>query len=165
MYSDLKIFLSEIDSRVNENMEYSSGEKYLFDSNVRYCDGFNDTNPGTKGGWTIASYYNDKETLFSVYTIEKENFTNNEAELLGVLYAARFAKNNTTIYTDSQNTMLWIKRAGRLLQLKSRPDLTKTAKICFDIINEKHLKLEWVCREKNIAGMFNDKFNPIDKLF
>ena len=96
MNSDLKIFLSEIDSRVNENMEYSSDKKYLFDSSVCYCDGFNDTNPGTKGGWTIASYYNDKETLFSVYTIEKENFTNNEAELLGVLYAARFANNNTT---------------------------------------------------------------------
>ena len=165
MRVDVRKFLSEIDASIKENIEFSSDKKYRLTENKYYCDGFNNANPGNKGGWTIASFYNEDETLFTFFTIEKEQFTNNEAELFGVLYCCRFANNNSIIYTDSQNTIAWIIRAGRLLQLKSRPELTKFAKMCSDIINEKHLILKWVSRERNIAGIFNDKFDPIHKLF
>ena len=124
-----------------------------------HCDGYTlGSNPSiTGGGFTIF----DEETATLVFThrIDRSHisnepfFTNNEAELLGALFALAMVEEGGTVVTDSQNTRSWIKSG----KPKARPDLARVAKIAKALVEQKHLTLEWRPREANLAGHYNEK--------
>ena len=117
-----------------------------------YIDGFTiGGNPSSVGGGFTVLDENNK--LIKQEQIFKEKFTCNEGELLGMLYATKIASENDTIITDSKNTIFWVK-SGRP---KARPDLTQQASEAKEMIEQKNLIIEWCGRDKNLAGIYNDK--------
>jgi|ERR1035441_100156 hypothetical protein len=116
-----------------------------------HCDCFvYGGNPSDKGGgFTITDEQGN--LLWQVEKL-KPGFTNNEGELLGVLYAAMLASHGDTIVTDSQNTIAWT-RSGNP---KARPDLRSFAGLAKKLISLKTLTLIWKPREENAAGVYNE---------
>jgi hypothetical protein len=107
-------------------------------------------NPSSKGGgFTITDEQGN--LLWQVEKL-KPGFTNNEGELLGVLYAAMLASHGDTIVTDSQNTIAWTKSG----KPKARPDLTSFAALAKRLIALKSLSLMWTPRQQNKAGIYNE---------
>lgn len=119
---------------------------------ILYADGFNIGNNPSKigGGYTITDEHG---TVIMRQTIYKENWTNNEAELLGVLEALKLADSGAEVYTDSMNTIHWVK-SGRP---KARPDLTPQAQEANNLVKRKNIKLLFIRREENLAGLENEK--------
>jgi ribonuclease HI len=117
-----------------------------------YSDGYvNGHNPSPIGG----GYRVCDETGRVLFheRIRKQNFTNNEAELLGVQRALLLSEPFSTVSTDSQNTIYWV-RSGNP---KSRPDLKSVSQYCKELVKLKHIKLIWEPREVNLAGIENEK--------
>ena len=83
-----------------------------------YCDGACSGNPGKAGWAAIIQFLNSNGNVFNeeVVTGNTEYSTNNRAELKAILDALVFLNRegwrglNITVYTDSQNAILWIKR-------------------------------------------------------
>ena len=102
------------------------------------------------GGFTITD---EKGKLLWQEEKLQRGFTNNEGELLGVLYACMLASHGDTIVTDSQNTIAWI-RSGTP---KARPDLTDFATLAKDLVSKKQVTVKWLPREQNLAGIYNEE--------
>lgn len=118
-----------------------------------YTDGYTEIrNPSeTGGGFTIMTEY---EELLVTRRIEKQGLTNNEAELRGVVQCLRDCLPESTISTDSQNTISWLSSKKKC---KARPDLQ-------GLIDEgKYLKIDkkvniiWEGRDFNLAGIYNEE--------
>lgn len=106
--------------------------------------GKNPSNTG--GGYLICD---DNKNIIDKETVYKAGFTNNEGELLGVLRATELIDSHGTVYTDSQNTILWIKKGYS----KARPDLSLLMAKAKSNIEIKKLKLVWTARHMNMAGV------------
>ncbi len=101
------------------------------------------------GGFTVFKNGN----LLISNPVQKENFTNNEAELLAIQHACVEAGMGDTIVIDSQVIACWV-RDGRS---KVRPDLNWICKQCQGLIQKKLLKVVWKPREENFAGHYNER--------
>lgn len=76
--------------------------------------------------------------------------TNNEGELIGITRAARLAKPESTIYSDSQLAVNWI-------TLKSTTKIERLKPTIYDAVVAVHTKkinLVWIPREQNLAGHY-----------
>ena len=120
---------------------------------IYYCDGFCfEKNPSPLGGgYTIV---NKNKKLIAHEKIYKQNFTNNEAELLGIYNSLRVAKKNDTVVSDSQICIGWVYRklAG------SRIDLNNIAKDANSMMVARQVHLAWQPRDVNLAGKYNEQF-------
>lgn len=105
-------------------------------------------NPSKVGGGYVVM--NEKQQLLAMIEIRKPYFTNNEAELLGVLKATELASEYDTIITDSMNTFYWVRKG----KCKARPDLSPVAAEALSNILQKHLELIQEPRETNLAGNY-----------
>jgi len=117
-----------------------------------YCDGFlrGPKNPSPiGGGFTVV---NDLNELVHREEVQKSNFTNNEAEILGILQALRMCSKGDTISTDSLCALTWV-QSGKS---KVRPDLTSVLQECFILKYEKRVNLMWEGRDFNLAGIYNE---------
>lgn len=113
-----------------------------------YVDGYTDgKNPSDTGGGFVV-FKDDKH--FITQHIDKNNFTNNEAELLGVLFCSGIADDNDTIFTDSMNTIYWVKSG----KPKARPDLKEIVNMAKSMVSKKHLQIKFIKREQNLAGNY-----------
>jgi len=119
---------------------------------ILYADGFNiGGNPSrVGGGYTITDEHG---TVICQETIIKSGLTNNEGELLGVLAALEMADYGAEVYTDSMNTIRWVKSANP----KARPDLREECEQAHWLVEEKQIKLLFVPRDENLAGIENEK--------
>lgn len=112
------------------------------------------------GGFTIVGLHADgREELILTHRILRNPvlfadrpFTNNEGELLGVVFAAVMAPKGMKIVTDSHNTEAWLKSASP----KARPDLAWLCVLGNQLIRQKELIVEWRPREVNLAGQYNE---------
>ena len=122
---------------------------------VYHTDGYTIKSNPSKigGGFTICNGIDGE--LIKTKEIRKKNFTNNEAELLGVLESARLLPQNSEIITDSMNTIYWVRRG----KSKARPDLDKLCDEAKELIKQKNLKITWKPREENWAGVYNEERN------
>ena len=116
-----------------------------------YTDGFcRASNPSPYGGgYTIVDENNN---LIRHEEVEKVGFTNNEGEILGILGAAKLAKEGDQISTDSMCCLGWA-NAGKS---KARPDLNHIFQECKRLIADKKLNLMWERRDFNLAGIYNE---------
>lgn len=123
-----------------------------------YTDGFLiGQNPSTiGGGYTVVD---STGIIVSQQTFKKSGFTNNDAELLGVLMAAAIGEPGGVISTDAMVITHWV-RSGKP---KARPDLTVLCQIAKKLIELKKLSLIWEPRELNLAGIENEKNLKYDK--
>lgn len=121
---------------------------------IIYTDGFTfGPNPSSKGGgFTLTDEYGNQILR---RTINKEYFTCNEAELLGVLEALEIAEDKSIVFTDSWNTIYWVRRGA----CKARPDLNEYALKANTLLINKGINLNWVKREENYAGILNEQYN------
>lgn len=119
--------------------------------NCFHTDGFvNGKNGETKsGGFSV---YKNGRLLITTSRENRNGFTNNEAELLGVHYALQCADCGDEIVTDSMNTLSWV-RSGNP---KARPDLKIYAQESKNILHVKQINLYWRPREENQAGNYNE---------
>lgn len=118
---------------------------------IYYSDGFSFTsNPSpTGGGFTI--FKNDE--FYKREIIMKEGLTSNELEFDGILFCCIEAKDNSEIFTDSKNSIAWIRNG----KSEVRNDLNWLFQITKNIVNKKNLKIKWIPRKRNIAGIYNEK--------
>jgi ribonuclease HI len=119
---------------------------------ILYSDGFNIGGNPSKigGGYTITDELGE---VVAQSQILKVGFTNNEGELLGVLGALELIDNFGEVYTDSTNTIAWVKKG----KAKARPDLNQECAKAKYLIEKKKIKLIWINREENLAGIENEK--------
>ena len=108
------------------------------------------SNPSETGGGFVVM--NELGENLAEEIILKKGFTNNEAELKGVLKATELAGEFDTIVTDSRNTIAWIMSKKR--KMKARPDLKEFADKALTNILDKNLELIWEGRETNKAGIY-----------
>jgi len=114
-----------------------------------YTDGYTiGKNPSQKGGGYVLTTELG-ERLHREHILQ-ENFTNNEAELLGINKASQFASMGDEIVTDSQVAKDWAKNGF----CKARPDLSPRAKEAKENIIFKKLTVTQVPREQNQAGIY-----------
>lgn len=122
-----------------------------------YTDGFMiGGNPSdTGGGFTIVDENNE-----SIHreVVNKKNFTNNEAETLGILKALTIAKEGDTVSTDSMCCLGWVNRG----KSKARPDLNELLSTAKFLAEKKKINLCWERRDFNLAGIYNEQ-NPPQK--
>lgn len=102
------------------------------------------------GGYTIVDENNN---LIERKEIIQVNFTNNEAEILGILNAMKLAEYEDTVSTDSKCCLLWTNKG----MSKSRPDLFPLIQECKTLLKEKNINLIWEGRDFNLAGIYNEK--------
>jgi len=113
-----------------------------------YSDGYTILkNPSDIGGGFVII---GTKKAFYEEEIKKQGMTNNEAELLGVYKALQIADKNSIIYTDSQNTMAWIKSG----KPKARPDLKEICQQAKKLKAIKNIDIKWVPRDENDAGIY-----------
>ena len=103
----------------------------------------------TGGGYLLCD--SDGE-IIEKEIIYKKGFTNNEGELLGVLRATELVDSHGTVYTDSMNTIKWIKAGSS----KARPDLSSLMARAKKNIILKSINLVWINRYSNKAGLILD---------
>jgi len=119
--------------------------------NILYTDGYTiRANPSEEGGGFVVI---DKKGIIHHQEIAKKGFTNNEAELLGLLYAVSIATRASYVSTDSQNSLAWVKSG----KPKARPDLQPIAQMIKSIIKLKKLNVIWQGRDDNLAGIYIEK--------
>lgn len=117
-----------------------------------YSDGFTiKGNPSLLGGGF--SVVDEHNTLIVRHNVLKEGFTNNEGELLGVLYILEKCEKGDLISTDSMNTIYWI-RSG---YSKARPDLIEVIQKAKKLKKDKNVEIIFETREKNLAGVYNEE--------
>lgn len=76
--------------------------------------------------------------------------TNNEGELIGITRAARLAKPESTIYSDSKLAVNWI-------TLKSTTKIERLKPTIYDAVfavQARKINLVWIPREQNLAGHY-----------
>lgn len=116
-----------------------------------YTDGFMiGKNPSTLGGgYTIVDEDNN---LIRREVIERIGYTNNEAELKGVLETLKICKEEDQVSTDSMCILSWV-HAGRS---KVRPDLNQMMAEAQELKLRKNVNLMWERRDFNLAGRLNE---------
>ena len=116
-----------------------------------YTDGFVDGhNPSEKGGgYTIL---NEKGELIRQEYVEKNPFTNNEGEILGIYNTLLLSEVGDSISTDSMCCLTWVNNG----KSKARPDLNTILTECKQMKKEKNINLLWEGRDFNLAGIFNE---------
>lgn len=120
-----------------------------------YTDGWmkGTKNPSSYGGgWTIV---NKEGTLIKFVDIEQNNFTNNEAEIRGIVESLEICEPWDEISTDSMCCLTWINKG----KSKARPDLNELLKKGHDLLDEKHINVMWEAREYNLAGQYNEEMH------
>lgn len=117
-----------------------------------YTDGFvRGSNPSKYGGgFTIVDENNN---LIRREEIEQVGFTNNEGEMLGIIYACTIALLRDVISTDSMCCLTWAHKG----KSKARPDLNELMARCKKLIEDKELNLIWERRNFNLAGIYNEQ--------
>jgi len=80
-------------------------------------------------------------------------FTNNEAEYLAMIWALQVATDRDIIYSDSQLVINQINGSYKIKQ----QHLKYFAARCQMILLKKKIKIIWIPREKNKAGLVFDK--------
>ena len=78
----------------------------------------------------------------------RTNKTNNEMEYESVIYALEKCDNNSIIYTDSQLIINQVRGSWKVKQQHLLPLMLKA----HTLLVEKNAKLEYVPRDKNLAG-------------
>ncbi len=122
-----------------------------------YSDGFSiNKNPSPIGGGF--SIVREDNLLIEFRRIFKENFTNNEAELLGVLEALRIVSKGDTVSTDSKIVILWVFNIGRRKK-NARKDLDPLKIEAYILLKRKNINLIWEPRDKNLAGIYNESID------
>lgn len=116
-----------------------------------YTDGYMiGGNPSSYGGgYTIVR---EDGQLIVRQEIQKNPFTNNEAEILGILNAIKYAKPKDQISTDSMCCLTWANQG----KSKARPDLKELLQEVKRLKIEKNINLMWEGREFNLAGIHNE---------
>lgn len=116
-----------------------------------FTDGYTlGSNPSHGGGYTIVD---ETGSLIESKVINKEGFTNNEAEILGIEKALELCKAGDTISTDSMNSLSWV-FGGKS---KARPDLNDRLHYLMLRMIELNINLCWERRDFNLAGLYNEK--------
>lgn len=117
-----------------------------------YTDGYlRVSNPSPiGGGYTIID---ENNVLIERTEIRKSPFTNNEAEILGLLNAMKHASIEDEISTDSMCCISWVFRGIS----KSRPDLHNLLQECSQLRKQKELNIIWEGRDFNLAGIYNEE--------
>lgn len=116
-----------------------------------YTDGYTTGgNPSNGGGFTVVD---ESGHLLTTEVINKEGFTNNEAELLGIEWAVENAQHGDTISTDSMCMLSWI-HSGKS---KARRDLQPIMRRIGLLVMDRNLNLCWEGRDFNLAGIYNEK--------
>lgn len=126
-----------------------------------YTDGWlkGSKNPSPYGGgWTVVDEDNN---LIRFVNIEQENFTNNEAEIKGILEALRLCDLGDEISTDSMCCFLWVNKG----KSKARPDFHNLLQEAHNLMKEKYINLMWEGRDFNKAGIYNEQFHEEQRLF
>jgi|SRR5579872_2765786 len=100
------------------------------------------------GGFTVIS---DTQTI--THQMDYPGFTNNHAEILALACGVHLAQPHDTIRTDSQIALAWVKRRNS----PKRPDLNPIIRFIARYAEDKHLLLEWIPREHNRAGIYNEQ--------
>jgi len=103
---------------------------------------------GRNSRYAIAS-----ESGYSYVHKSKKKITNNEMEYLALLHALRICENGNTIFTDStlvvgQVCQNWKVKAQHLFSYVQKAK---------NSMSEKNIRLEWIPREKNLAGHLLEK--------
>lgn len=124
-----------------------------------YCDGFTigPGNPSPQGGGYVVTDQDSKVLDMKTFP---GPFTNNDAEIRGVLKALELANTGDTVVTDSKCALAWA-ATGRS---KARPDLAQICKRCLELIVDKSLLITWVSREKNLAGKVIESYQNLSEL-
>lgn len=117
-----------------------------------YVDGWiKGSNPSLYGGgWTII---NSEGDLIRFKDIKQENFTNNEAEVRGIIDALEMCEMFDEVSTDSMCCLTWI-NSGKS---KARKDLKEVLQKGKDLMLKKKINLMWERREHNLAGLYNEE--------
>ena len=110
--------------------------------------------------WADGSGWNGKHGLVCVIdeggavnlTIFPFKITNNQAEYLAVIEALLHAYEGDVIYTDSQLVADQLQGEYEV-QTENLFDLFHQAD---DLLTERDVKIEWIPREQNMAGIFLD---------
>lgn len=122
-----------------------------------YSDGYTvKENPAVEGGFVVADDWG--EIIIHKVVVDpkgQKNITNNEMELLGLLYACMYANNGDEIETDSKNNIAWINRPNS----KVRMDLMPIARSIDILRKQKNLLIFWKGRETNQAGIWIENNN------
>lgn len=104
---------------------------------------------GTTSSYCVLSENNDVIT----HVIIPGNATNNEMEYKAMIEALKICKDGDIIFSDSQ---LIIYQLTGVYKIKE-PRLKKLASEAFEIMKNKDVKIGWIRREKNLAGIFLEK--------
>ena len=118
-----------------------------------YTDGWlkGSRNPSPYGGgYTVVDENNN---LIVREDIKSSNFTNNEAEIRGILFALEYAEKKDIISTDSMCCLTWVNTGTS----KARPDLNHLLFRCKELKFSKFINLMWEGRDFNLAGIYNEK--------
>lgn len=120
-----------------------------------YTDGWmkGSKNPSPYGGgYTII---NEDGDLIRFIDIKQPNFTNNDAEIKGIIETLNLCEMFDEISTDSMCCLTWI-NSGRS---KARPDLHDLLQKGNLLMKEKHINLMWEGRKYNLAGKYNEEMH------
>ena len=126
-----------------------------------YIDGFTvGSNPASEGGYTITDQYgNILKQRFVKAESEEKLITNNYTEFLALGDCLKeFCKEGDKILTDSKNNISWANL--RFPRKSKRRDLIPMAKQINDLLHKLNIKLEWVSRNENWAGIVNEGYMP-----
>jgi ribonuclease HI len=152
-----KVLFTGFYSFLDESMRR---EGYNVNTMKYYCDGYTlDWNPSkTGGGYSIVDEHG---SLLEHKVINKEGFTNNEAEILGILGTLEMCEEGDQVSTDSMCSLSWINKGSA----KARPDLNPLLSKCKELLGEKRINLMWERRDFNLAGHFNEEHDTASKKF
>lgn len=102
---------------------------------------------GKTSGFAVVNENND----LIIKKVFREENTNNEMEYAAVLYALEFASSpGDEILTDSQLVVGQVTKDWKVKAQHLLPFVLKAKKL----VAEKKIKLTWVPREENLAGIF-----------
>lgn len=73
----------------------------------------------------------------------KPVLTNNEAEIVAIIHALSLAEYDSTIFSDSQIAIHYVKEGGKLERLAFLSEIARP------IMKEKNVTISWIPREKN----------------
>lgn len=117
---------------------------------IYYTDGFHNHD---EYGYCVVDVNNN---LIKTESFVKDNWgdgTSNIAEYLGVINAMFLAERGDTIVTDS---LLVVNQVNGKWKVKKEHLVEYCLKAKYYLLNKK-LRLVWIRRDKNLAGILNDK--------
>jgi ribonuclease HI len=113
-----------------------------------YSDAFKNPTDGT--GYTVCDA-NGKPLQRVVF---RRYASINEAEMLGILAAARLAQLGQEVITDSRCVITWLRKRSAFRRPKYQPSIDEI----LSLVDQKRLVIRWQPRDHNKAGKFNEKY-------